>query len=178
MKAAITAQGLFDQLKDRLELRWLAGHSGASRQLESVDATSRRPSLAGYLNIIYPNKVQILGGEELAWLDSLEPRQRWETLEKILQFGPLALVVNQGQPCPEDLVEMAGESGIALWSSPRRGHERCMARPRAATAAPGVCGARHFRSCAGFAAPCQPAAAGWDARYPGGHRTAGRCHCP
>ncbi|MEN1927459.1 HPr(Ser) kinase/phosphatase [Luteimonas sp. MJ250] len=123
MKAVITAQALFDQLRERLELKWLAGRAGATRQLESVDTVSRRPSLAGYLNIIYPNKVQILGSEELAWLDGLEPRQRWETLEKILQFGPLALVVNKGQPCPEDLVEMAEESGIALWSSQRRGHE-------------------------------------------------------
>jgi len=123
MKAAITAQELFDQLKERLDLRWLAGQAGASRQLESVDNISRRPSLAGYLNIIYPNKVQILGGEELAWLDGLEPRLRWETLEKIIQFRPLALVINKGQACPEDLARMAEESGVALWSSQRRGHE-------------------------------------------------------
>ncbi|NLA68060.1 MAG: HPr(Ser) kinase/phosphatase [Gammaproteobacteria bacterium] len=123
MKAAITAQELFDQLRERLDLRWLAGQAGASRQLEAVDTVSRRPSLAGYLNTIYPNKVQILGSEELAWLDGLEPRQRWETLERILQFGPLALVVNKGQPCPEDLADMAEESGVALWSSTRRGHE-------------------------------------------------------
>jgi len=123
MNAAITARELYEQLRERLELRWIAGQSGAARRLEAVDTVARRPSLAGYLNIIYPNKVQILGSEELAWLDGLEPRQRWETLEKILQFGPLALVVSKGQPCPEDLIEMAGESGIALWSSPRRGHE-------------------------------------------------------
>ena len=123
MKAAITAQALFDQLRDRLDLKWLAGQAGASRQLESIDTVSRRPSLAGYLNIIYPNKVQILGSEELAWLDGLEPRQRWETLEKIIQFGPLALVINKGQDCPEDLARMTEESGVALWSSQRRGHE-------------------------------------------------------
>ena len=107
MNAAITARELFEQLRGRLGLRWIAGQAGASRQLEAVDTVARRPSLAGYLNIIYPNKVQILGTEELAWLDGLEPRQRWETLEKILQFGPLALVVSKGKPCPEDLIEMA-----------------------------------------------------------------------
>lgn len=123
MRAAITAGELFEQLRERLALRWLGDRSGASRQLEAVETVARRPSLAGYLNIIYPNKVQILGTEELAWLDGLEPRQRWETLEKILQFGPLALLVSKNQPCPEDLEEMAAEAGIALWSSPRRGHE-------------------------------------------------------
>ncbi len=34
-----------------------------------AEKQSRRPSLAGYLNMIYPNKIQIIGTEELAWLD-------------------------------------------------------------------------------------------------------------
>jgi len=91
--------------------------------LESVDTVARRPSLAGYLNAIYPNKVQILGTEELAWLDGLDSRQRWETIERIMQFRPLALVVSKDQACPEDLRIAAEESDTPLWRSPRRGHE-------------------------------------------------------
>lgn len=120
---SIRAQELFDQLGERLALRWAAGERGAARVLESVQTVARRPSLAGYLNIIYPNKVQILGTEELTWLDALEPRQRWETIEKIMQFRPLALVISKDQPCPEDLRLAAEESDTPLWRSPRRGHE-------------------------------------------------------
>ena len=32
-----------------------------------------------------------LGREELAWLDGLDSRQRWETIEKIVQAKPLDL---------------------------------------------------------------------------------------
>src|SRR5690606_34257404 len=74
MNASITARELFEQQHERLGLRWVAGQEGASRVLESVETVARRPSLAGYLNIIYPNKVQILGTEELAWLDGLDSR--------------------------------------------------------------------------------------------------------
>jgi HPr kinase/phosphorylase len=88
-----------------------------------VETVARRPSLAGYLNAIYPNKVQILGTEELTWLDALDSRQRRETIEKIMQFRPLALVVSKDQPCPEDLRRAAEESDTPLWRSPRRGHE-------------------------------------------------------
>ncbi|MFZ5657363.1 MAG: HPr(Ser) kinase/phosphatase [Pseudomonadota bacterium] len=123
MNARISAQELFDQQLDRLGLRWIAGRRGAARLLESVDTVARRPSLAGYLNIIYPNKVQILGTEELAWLDALDSRLRWETIEKIIQFRPLALVVSKGQACPADLRLAAEESDTPLWVSPRRGHE-------------------------------------------------------
>ncbi len=121
--ASITALELFEQQQDRLALRWAAGRKGGSREIDSGETNSRRPSLAGYLNAVYPNKVQILGSEELQWLDSLDPRQRWETIEKIIQFRPLALVISKNQSCPEDLREAAEESDTPLWISPRRGHE-------------------------------------------------------
>ncbi|HZH43685.1 MAG TPA: HPr(Ser) kinase/phosphatase [Lysobacter sp.] len=123
MNASITAAELFEQQRERLELRWVAGQRGADRLLEAVETVARRPSLAGYLNIIYPNKVQILGSEELAWLDALDSRLRWETIEKIIQFRPLALVISKSQSCPEDLRRAAEESDTPLWVSPRRGHE-------------------------------------------------------
>ncbi|WP_159015466.1 HPr(Ser) kinase/phosphatase [Cognatiluteimonas profundi] len=123
MTARITARELFEQQRERLDLRWLAGEEGGTRVLESGDTVSRRPSLAGYLNAIYPNKVQILGTEELAWLDGLDSRLRWETIAKIVGFGPLALVISKDQPCPEDLRIAAEEFGTPLWTSPKRGHE-------------------------------------------------------
>ena len=123
MDERISAMELFEQLGERLDLRWLAGRHGQGRLLASVQTVARRPSLAGYLNTIYPNKVQILGTEELAWLDSLDSRHRWETIEKIIQFRPLALVISKDQPGPADLIEAADESGTPLWASPRRGHE-------------------------------------------------------
>lgn len=121
--ASIVAHDLYDQLQERLELRWVAGQRGDKRALEAVETVARRPSLAGYLNMIYPNKVQILGTEELAWLDGLDSRLRWETIEKLMQYRPLALVISKNQSCPEDLREAAEESGTPLWASSRRGHE-------------------------------------------------------
>ena len=123
MTTSISARELFDQQKDKLALRWLAGVKGDQRMLEAVDTIARRPSLAGYLNAIYPNKVQIMGSEELAWLDSLDSRQRWETIQKIVQYRPLALVISKNQSCPEDLRDAAEESETPLWTSPKRGHE-------------------------------------------------------
>lgn len=119
----ISAAELFEQQRERLGLRWVAGQQGEQRTLEAVDTVARRPSLAGYLNAIYPNKVQILGSEELAWLDALDSRHRWETIEKIVQFRPLALVITKDQTCPADLSAAADESETPLWTSPRRGHE-------------------------------------------------------
>jgi HPr kinase/phosphorylase len=120
------ARELFEELRERLELRWLGGqgtHGGGERLIERGEHLSRRPSLAGYLNVIHPNKVQIIGSAELAWLDGLDARQRWEVLQKIMDARPLAMVITQNQTCPTDLRDAAEESATPLWVSPRRGYE-------------------------------------------------------
>ena len=119
----LSARQLFDAVGERLQLRWIAGMRGETRAIETGGNQERRPSLVGYLNIIYPNKVQIIGTEELNYLDSLDPRQRWETIEKIIAYRPIALLVTKDQKVPGDMREAAEESQTPLWVSPKRGHE-------------------------------------------------------
>lgn len=119
----LTARQLFDAVGARLELRWVGGLRGEDRAIEPGDNIARRPSLVGYLNVIYPNKVQIIGTEELNYLDGLDPRQRWEAIEKIMAYKPTALLVTKDQALPSDLRDAADESHTPLWTSPKRGHE-------------------------------------------------------
>lgn len=119
----LTSRQLYDAVGERMQLRWVAGLRGEGRAIEPGDKNSRRPSQIGYLNIIYPNKVQIIGTEELSYLDSLDSRQRWETIEKIMAYRSIALLVTKDQAIPGDLREAAEESQTPLWTSPKRGHE-------------------------------------------------------
>ena len=123
MNTHISARELFDQQQEKLALRWVAGEQGGNREIEAEATNARRPSLAGYLNTIYPNKVQILGTEELSWLDAQEPSRRGDIIRKIVQSQPMALVISKNQPVPEDLRAAAGETQTPLWVSPKRGHE-------------------------------------------------------
>ena len=123
MPDRLRARELFEELGERLALRWIAGQPGGERVIERGEHLSRRPSLAGYLNVIHPNKVQIIGSAELAWLDGLDARTRWEVLLKIMESRPLAMVITQNQSCPADLRDAAEESETPLWVSPRRGYE-------------------------------------------------------
>ncbi len=119
----VSARQLFDSVCDRLSLRWIGGMRGENRLLEPGTTASRRPSLVGYLNIIYPNKVQVIGTEELNYLDGLESRQRWETIERITANRPIALIVTKDQAIPADLREAADDSATPLWITSKRGHE-------------------------------------------------------
>jgi HPr kinase/phosphorylase len=119
----VTARELFDALAQRLQLVWLAGLRGSARIIESGEKLERRPSLIGYLNIIYPNRVQIVGGEELRYLDALDPRQRADTIAKIIAYEPTAIVITREQQLPADLRAAAEASETPIWVSSKRGHE-------------------------------------------------------
>ncbi|HET7593785.1 MAG TPA: HPr kinase/phosphorylase, partial [Rhodanobacteraceae bacterium] len=119
----VSARDLFEDIKERMALRWVAGRGGAQRALQSGGDGQRRPSEIGYLNIIYPNKLQIVGSEELNYLDGLDSRQRWETVQKIFAQQPVALIVTKDQAIPADLRDAADETGTPLWVSARRGHD-------------------------------------------------------
>ncbi len=123
MNRSISAQEVFDQLKDRFELRWEAGQDGGGRSVESSVTQRLRPALAGFLNRIHPNNIQILGTEEIDYLDGLDSRQRWEAVAEIVSVKPTALIVADSQMIPDDLLEVANESGTPLWTSPQSGVE-------------------------------------------------------
>ena len=106
-----------------MALRWVAGMRGETRVLEYGSTPGRRPSLVGYLNVIYPNKIQIVGTEELSYLDSLDSRQRWEVIHKSAATQPVAFIVTKDQAIPADLREVAEETDTPLWLSAKRGHE-------------------------------------------------------
>ncbi len=122
-RARLSAREIFEALSERMALRWTAGERGQSRVIEIDEHLQRRPSLVGYLNIIYPNKIQIVGQEELAYLDALDPRQRADTVAKIVAYRPTAILITRDQALPADLREAAEASDTPVWGSPRRGHE-------------------------------------------------------
>lgn len=78
-----------------------------------------RPSLVGFMNLIHPNQVQVLGDEELDWLDRLDARQRWQTLAEVCARRPVALIVAGGGEVGDDLQELAADSQTPILTTPR-----------------------------------------------------------
>jgi len=113
----LTARKLFETLQERLDLQWIAGRE--SDTILSEDDLSERPALAGYLNLIHPNRVQILGREELAYLDSLSPQDRAQTCHSMFDDNLLAVIVGGGLGVPEDVVDSARAAGKPLFGSRR-----------------------------------------------------------
>lgn len=114
---------LVERFADQLDLHWISGRRYAAHRKVSVASFRSRPSLVGYLNLIHPNRIQVFGLEELAWLDKLDAKKRWATVAEICAHRPAALLAASGGDVGSDLEELARESQIPLLKSSRPGWE-------------------------------------------------------
>jgi HPr kinase/phosphorylase len=123
MTRSLTGHELFDEVRTRLELSWEGTHEGGERRIEIAEGRQRRPSLIGYLNLIHPNKIQILGAEELAFLDALPATTRRVTIQRMVKLQPAVLVLTRGLVPPADLLAAARRNHIPVWRTGKRGHD-------------------------------------------------------
>ena len=66
--------------------------------------------MAGFLNLIHPNRIEVLGRDEVAFLQELGQAEQSATVDRILRSKPLAIVMGDGlEPPPR--VAQALEAG-------------------------------------------------------------------
>ncbi len=117
MTSAVTPAELYQSFSERLGLRWVCGKAAAHQREIAATSFRARPSLVGFLNLIHPNRIQIIGEEEVQWLDGLESKARWETVARIVDLQPAALIVASGLDVADDIEQVARESSVPLLTS-------------------------------------------------------------
>jgi len=123
MERSVTARDLFDELQDRLQLEWICGPEGEDAPALSPLDLTERPAAAGFLNLVHPNRVQVIGGEELAYLDGLEEDALAITVRQMFAPRPLAILFGDGLEVPGLIRERAADGATALIRSKLRSHE-------------------------------------------------------
>ncbi len=118
MTPIVTVKDLFEQQAAALKLKWLAGETGQDRLLEPTTAKYPGMALVGHLNRIHPNRVQVIGSQELAYLKSLRPAERSDLLEEVFTCKTTAAVIVAGARRPAtELTRPANQYGLALFTS-------------------------------------------------------------
>ncbi len=124
--AVLQVETLLEALGDRLQLE--AREFGLKAPICAQRGQHRRSIPVGHLNLIHPSQIQLIGSEELAYLNSLNNRERRSSIAKLVSQAPAALIFTDGELPAEDIVNAAREGDIALLTSPVRGDqvlERC-----------------------------------------------------
>ena len=111
---------LFDQHGENLRLSWLAGHEGGERAILLAE-NERQPTACGavgYLNLIHPYQIQLIGWQEIEYLDSLSLTLYQDAITQIFVRNKVAcIIVADGAPIKADFQQHADQHHIPLFSS-------------------------------------------------------------
>jgi HPr kinase/phosphorylase len=119
MTPILTTDDLFEQQSEALKLKWLAGRAGGARLLEPANARYPGMALAGHLNFVHPNRIQVIGEAEVRYLRRLAKAERERALRELCASRhTAAVVVANGKAAGADLRRAAERARLALFGSP------------------------------------------------------------
>jgi HPr kinase/phosphorylase len=119
----VTTASTIDRLHDKLQTVWLAGNQGAERYIEQSQPDSINQDLVGYLNLIHPNRIQVIGQRENDYLASLGDNSLEDTLKQIFEGDAAAVILSDGLSAKPDWISLADRHGIPLLTSPLSGEQ-------------------------------------------------------
>ncbi len=115
--APLSVRALFETYQKRLDLHWLAGHAGAERTINRDSGEPGEANLVGYLNLIHPSRIQILGAAEMDYLYGLDDKTQSEALDHLFGGSSLLVIVAGGLPISPTLRSAAERHGTPLLAS-------------------------------------------------------------
>jgi HPr kinase/phosphorylase len=113
---SLSIQQLYDDNREALELGWFAGFPGGERMILG-DAASAADQV-GHLNLIHPGRIQVFGHQETEYYQRLSPASRAYQTAELVAGEPPAFIIAQGLETPAELLSVADEKNIALFSTP------------------------------------------------------------
>lgn len=99
-----------------LDLHWHAGQQGGDRLLQN-EHSSHINAVAGYLNLVRPNLVQVLGPEEVNYLKLLGKNSHKDAISRLFDNKPAMIVLSNVQTAStidNELVDKANQTNCPL----------------------------------------------------------------
>ena len=119
MTDTLSVRDLFDQLRDKLELAWAAGPWDHGCRLQVDDLQLGTIAFVGYLNVIHPNRIQVLGRHELEYLETLGSNSYQDIINQLFTPGVCSLVIiAEGQAVPQPFLRHANSSQTPILTTP------------------------------------------------------------
>lgn len=107
---------LFEDHRDKLELAWEVA-VGANRRIGLKESGNYGADVVGHMNLIHPERLQVIGPAEIAWLQRISEAQFCGQVGALLAAQPPALIVADGLPVPESVRTICETSQTPLFTS-------------------------------------------------------------
>jgi HPr kinase/phosphorylase len=113
----VTVRELLDAVGQRLALRPVAGERGLGRTIGVPRVQQPGLALAGFLPQLHPDRIQVLGTSEIAYLKTLPAARARTAVEGVAQARVACFVVTNGADPPAVLSEAAGAVDVPVLAS-------------------------------------------------------------
>ena len=108
-----------NQLVEKFNFEVLAGHVGLDKLI--TEYSLKRPSaeLAGYLEHLTPQRIQVYGRTELGLIQQYDDSVRRSKLAQVMLAEVPCVIITRGLTIPLEFIELASERKIPLLTTPR-----------------------------------------------------------
>jgi HPr kinase/phosphorylase len=97
-----------------LALALIAGEDALGRSIVSAELQKPGLALAGHLESLHPERVQIIGYSEISYLGTLEEPMVWTRARELCARHPPCIIVTRGLAIPQPLISACVEEGVPL----------------------------------------------------------------
>ena len=104
--ATVTVQGLCADLREPLLLEVLVELPEADIAVAAADVHRPGMALMGFTGDFLPQRVQVLGETEMAFLATLEPSEQCTAVERVLALDPPVIFIAADQTVPGPVLEL------------------------------------------------------------------------
>ncbi len=115
---SIPVRYLYEHLSEDLNLEILAGAKGMDRAIRIAHIQKPGLALAGYLDQLQRERVQILGATELSYLKTLDKDLADERLDQLCSAGVSCLIIAKSLEAPPSLPGLCDLHEVSLLRSP------------------------------------------------------------
>ena len=109
---------LFEDNRDKLLFSWVVGQE-ADRRIEIKLSNNYGADVVGHINIIHPERLQVMGQAEYDWAMRIGERRFTQVFHDLLAAQPPAVIVADGLVPPVSLVDACRHSNTPLILSPK-----------------------------------------------------------
>lgn len=114
----ISLRQLFNDNQEKLLLDWAIGRE-ADRRIEIKGSNNYGADLVGHINIIHPERLQVMGQAEYEWATRIGDRRFVQIFSDLLGAQPPAVIIADGLTSPPQVVDACVQSGTPLIRSPK-----------------------------------------------------------
>ena len=109
---------LYEDNREKLMLNWVIGQR-VDRRIEIKLSSNYGADVVGHINIIHPERLQVMGPSEYEWAVRVGERRCGQQIQDLLQAEPPAVIVADGLTPPESLIAACTANDTPVILSPK-----------------------------------------------------------